>query len=192
MGKELELKYALTEAAYAALEERFDLRDGEPLEMCSTYYDTPDRTLAARKWTLRHRMEGDRSVICMKTAPVNDVRGEWELPGEDPATAVPALIALGAPAELEALAAQGLVPVCGARYLRKVRFLRLGDGICELALDQGTLRGSARQQAFRELELELKDGEAAGLRQLGENLARELGLHPEPQPKFVRAMALAD
>lgn len=192
MGKELELKYALTEEAYAALEAQFDLKNGERLEMRSTYYDTPDRTLAARKWTLRHRMEGEESVICMKTAPVDDIRGEWELPGEDPAAAIPALIALGAPAELEALAAQGLIPVCGARFLRKLRRLQLEDGVCELALDQGELRGGTRQQAFRELELELKEGEAAGLRQLGEDLAKELGLRPEPKPKSVRAMALAE
>ena len=56
MAKEFELKYAASpaqlEQIHAAVPEQY-----KTISMETTYYDTPDGALSARKWTLRRRLE---------------------------------------------------------------------------------------------------------------------------------------
>ena len=164
--------------------------------MKTTYYDAPDRRFAARRYTLRRRMENETSVLCVK-APVAGaaalagakLRGEWEVEGPDLEAALPALVALGAPADL--LEAPALVPVCGAAFTRRAVVLGFADGsACELALDQGTLRGSTETQPLCEAELELKRGGPGATLALLARLEEVFGLRPEPKSKYARAKAL--
>ena len=46
--------------------------------MVTEYLDTPDREIAARKWTLRRRTENGEAVYTMKTPGDGYARGEWE------------------------------------------------------------------------------------------------------------------
>ena len=69
MGREFELKYRAGAETLAHIRE--DLGGFEPIAMETVYYDTPDRALSARHWTLRQRMEnGIRVRRLPSTRPV--------------------------------------------------------------------------------------------------------------------------
>lgn len=200
MAKEVE--YKLSVPGPARLQELLHapelaaLAQGTPEDtaMQTVYYDTPERSLSARRWMLRRRMENTRSVVCLKT-PTNDAhtRGEYELEAQAPdAAARQALVQAGAPQELLALCAQAEPqPVCGAAFTRRHVLLRFSDGSsAELAADCGVLYGAQTRQEFCELELELREGEAAQMQALVRLLCARYGLHEEPRSKFARARAL--
>ena len=159
------------------------------IPMETTYYDTPDGALGAKRWALRRRLEGGVSVITLKTpAEGRYCRGEFEVRGDDPLAALPALCAAGAPDALAQVTA--LVPVCGAKFLRTALPLRLNGCTAELALDRGTLFRGTRSESFCEAELELKDGAADAMLALAAHLCRTYGLREEPRSKFARARSL--
>ena len=77
MGIEFELKYKATpeilDAVLAALDgsvTHFDMR--------TTYYDTAQRDLSARHWTLRQRLENEIAVCTLKTPGIDGDRREFE------------------------------------------------------------------------------------------------------------------
>ncbi len=202
MGKELEFKLAAADAdeLERVLEDEAlaALRTGElqVYEMRSTYYDTPSGRFSERLYTVRRRMENDRSVLCVK-APVPGaaldakLRGEWETEGEDIAAALPELVTLGAPADLLDAAQEGIIPVCGAAFRRRAVHLQLSDGsICELACDLGELFGRTQHMPLGDVELELKEGAPDETRRLAETLGRRFRLRPEPRSKYLRARGL--
>ena len=108
MGRELEYKYKGTEAAFAALEQRFG--PFTQIRMETTYYDTPDAALSKRRWTLRRRMENGVSVCTLKLPLSDGSRGEWEAEAPSIEAGVEALCALGAPGELGQV--RNLRPTC--------------------------------------------------------------------------------
>jgi len=159
------------------------------IPMETTYYDVPDGSLGAKRWTLRRRMEGGTPVVTLKTpAPQKDCRNEWETECEDVLKGIPALIALGAPAELAQI--RKVVPVCGAKFLRRAVLLSLEGCEAELALDEGILFRGERQTELREAELELKGGDPAAMLALAAQLSRDYGLYEEKKSKFYRASLL--
>lgn len=163
------------------------------LHMESTYFDTPDRLLSSRRWTLRCRRENDRSVVTVKTPAPGRGRGEWEVEGENPALAAPRLCALGAPAELLELVNRGIAPRCGARFVRTARMLRLpGGSLAELAADWGILTGGNRQERLVELEVELKEGKESDVEEFSKMIREKFSLMEEPMSKFARAARLAE
>ena len=186
MGRELEYKYKGTEAAFAALEQRFG--PFTPITMETTYYDTPDAALARRRWTLRRRMENDVSVCTLKVPLPDGSRGEWEAEAPSIEAGVEALCALGAPEQLRQVT--GLRPTCGARFTRLAALVVLPDAKVELALDRGVLLGGGREHPLLEVEVEYKEGREAAVCAFGSALAREFGLEEEPLSKFARARRL--
>lgn len=211
MGTELEWKYALPDPALldeiAACETVLGRTVESPrrCHMQSEYYDTPDHRFFRERTTLRHRLEDESSVFCMKAplrgeqsvgtalcrpSPAADphLRSEWETEAADLASALPKLAALGAPVPP---ADTPLQVLCRADFIRRAVLLRLDDGsTAELALDLGTLSGATRSLPLCELELELKSGEPAAARAFAEALAARFALRPEPLSKFARASAL--
>lgn len=197
MGTELEFKLAIREPTQLAE----ILTDQEVAALCgpwreikmeTTYFDTPSRALSARKWMLRRRSEGGRSVVCLKVPLEHHLRGEWEIAAAciDAGT-LQGLAEAGAPAELLPLCAEGLIPVCGAEFLRRAAMLHFPDGSrAELAGDQGVLRGSVQKLPFTEVELELYGGSPAAMQALADELCRRYGLYEEPLSKFARAKRL--
>ena len=189
MGREFELKYAATAEDLEILRSRYpQLR---PIVMETTYYDDPQGILSRMHWTLRRRMENETSVCSLKTPAGGMARGEWEVEGDDILAAVPKLCAMGAPEELARITAGGVRSVCGARFTRLAGPVDLGDTVLELALDAGVFLGGGREEAFTEVEVELKSGSEALATLYGEALAREMGLKPEYRSKVGRARALA-
>ena len=190
MGKEFELKFAVPSAEVLdAVEQALD---GQAVvwHMATTYYDTPDRAMRSRKWTLRVRQENETSVVTIKTPAPGGARGEWECHGTDPVAAAPLLTALGAPKELEELLREGVVPVCGAAFTRRAIPVQTGDTLVEVALDAGRLFREDREMPLCELEVELKEGSEAECAAFARALAEKFGLMPEPRSKFARAVSL--
>lgn len=200
MGRELEIKLAVDgEAALEGIladDTIAALVDGPWQErlMKTTYYDSPDRRFSSHFWTLRHRMEGKDSIVCVK-APTEDprVRGEWQISAvEINEESIEALLKRGAPMELLYLYGAGDVqPVCGADFIRKSVMLRFSDGSrAELAGDHGILYGKTQQLPFTELEIELCEGAPTEMEALAALLQTRYGLKPQCKSKFARARGL--
>lgn len=188
MGREFELKYRASDAQLRAIEAAFS--DFAPITMETAYYDTPEGDLGRLRWTLRRRYESGRAVCTMKTPGEKGARGEWEIECDSIEAAVSELCKLGAPKELEALAAKGLVPSCAARFTRLAATVNALGCTVEIALDRGVLLGGGRELPFAEAEVELKSGSEDAALAFAEALAARFGLTPEPKSKVQRAMEL--
>ena len=190
MGREFELKYR---AADPQLDEIQSVYSGfREISMETTYYDTPDGALGRLRWTLRRRLENGSSVCTVKSSLSDGSRGEWEIQCDDVLAAVPRLISLGAPEALSEYTRQGVVPTCGARFLRRAVTLPSGSGLVELALDRGVLLGGGRELPFAEVEVELKQGQDEDAIAFAQALAARFHLVPEPKSKLRRALELAE
>ena len=188
MGREFELKYRASARQMAAI--MADYEGFREITMETTYYDTPDRSLAPRHWSLRRRMENGVSVCTLKTPCADGGRTEWETECPDITSAVPELCKLGAPEALKDLVTGGLEAVCGARFVRQAALIDLGSCTLELALDRGILQGGARITLLGEVEVELKAGSDADAVAFAQALAAKYGLIPERSSKYKRALAL--
>ena len=159
--------------------------------METTYYDSLDGRLGDRHWTLRRRMENGVAVCTLKVPGQGFGCGEWETECDDIFKALPLLLAMDAPKELEELTSGGLKEFCGARFTRLAGLVEAEGCTVELALDQGYLLGGGKELFFSEVEVELKDGSEEAAVAFGEALAREMNLQPESRSKVARARALA-
>ena len=191
MGREFELKYRATETQMQLLLKKYHTGAAHRISMETTYYDTADRSLSARKWTLRLRGENGESICTLKIPLSDGSRGEWETKAASIALGIEELCKLGAPKDLLFLTAGGVEPVCGARFTRLACPLTIPECAVELALDQGVLLGGGKEENLYEVEVELKAGSEIAAVAFAEALAKEHGLVPEKQSKFRRAMLLA-
>ena len=199
MGMELEFKLAVPNAAL--LEQiLFDPQIAEVrtggyrmIQMGTVYYDTPDRRLSARRWTLRIRQENDILVATIKTPATGRARGEWDCRANTIEAAIPLLLEAGAPAELaQVLEGQRLIPLCAAQFTRRAAEIAFADGtVCELCGDIGILMGGSKEENLCEVEVELKSGDAETAEAFASELMDRFGLSEEPRSKFARASALA-
>lgn len=190
MGIEYERKYRATPQALDRLEAAL-CRNAAVIRMETAYYDTPDNAFSARHWTVRRRMENDRSVCTFKF-PVDGVgRGEIEVESPSLEDAIEALCKLSGKEELSVLAQAGLVQVCGARFTRTAMLLTVGSTRLELALDRGVLLGGGKEMPLFEAEAELKSGDRSDVDRFGVYLQTAFGLEAETRSKFARAKALA-
>jgi CHAD domain-containing protein len=152
-----------------------------PRTFVSTYFDTLDLRLAPRGVTLRHRLEDGTGLWQLKI-PRGASRIELEVPG--PPARPPAEL-------LDLLAAylrgRELFRVARLRTRRNRRF---ADG-AEIVDDSvAVLDGQRVKSRFRELEIELVDGDEGSLRRVEHSL-REAGAEPgELRPKLYRALDL--
>jgi len=195
---EVELKYACPDGATFEEILRFaaDVQQGTAREirMRTDYYDTPERALRARFWTLRLRRENDKSVVCCKTRGSREgalsSHEEWECCAEELLPGVQQLIAQGAPQELLDIARRA-ERFCGAEFLRISTDLILEGGtVAELSCDRGKLMGAKSELSLCEVELELKAGPVEPMLAYGAALAERFGLTEETRSKLARAMEL--
>ena len=189
MAREFELKYAATAEDLEVLKGKYPHL--HPITMETTYYDSLDGRLGDRHWTLRRRMENGVAVCTLKVPGQGFGCGEWETECDDIFKALPLLMAMDAPKELEELTVGGLKEFCGARFTRLAGLVEAEGCTVELALDQGYLLGGGKELFFSEVEVELKDGSEDAAVAFGEALAQEMNLKPESRSKVARARALA-
>ena len=198
MGKELEYKLAVpdTRTLEAILfdKEVAAVRQGgyALYDMATIYYDTADRALSAKKWTLRLRQENYDLIATVKTPAGEDhTRGEWSCPAQSIEEAIEKLIGCGAPKELLALTAHGVQPLCLARFSRRAAEVKFADGtVCELAGDVGAVCAGQKESPICEIEVELKQGDAETAKTFADELCGRFSLKEEPLSKFQRAAAL--
>ena len=189
MGKEFELKYLASPADLQAIREKYG--DFHSISMETHYYDTPDRKLGALRWTLRRRMENEKSICGLKTPGHNLVRGEWETEDSSIESGLKALCRMDVPSGFEDMIRDGVQEVCGARFTRLAKIVDTFDGTAEIALDQGVFLGGGREQPFSELEIELKSGSRQAAEQLAGEIADTFHLEELLISKFERALALS-
>lgn len=190
MGIEYERKYKADPRTLDRLEQALG-QQNTVISMETTYYDTPNGDFSARHWTVRRRMENEKS-ICTFKFPVDAVgRGEFEVECSSLEEAIPKLCKLSGKEDLTALATAGLKPVCGAKFTRTAIAMTFGNTLIELALDRGVLLGGRRELPLFEVEAELKAGDPADVDRFGVYLQTAYGLEPEKFSKFARAKALA-
>ena len=189
MGKEFELKYLASPEDLEKISKEYG--NFHEIAMETHYYDTPDGALGTLRWTLRRRTENNTSVCCLKTPGQNLIRGEWET--EDPSieSGVRTLCRMDVPDGFEAMVSKGLTEVCGARFVRKAKIVATADGTAEIALDQGVFLGNGQEQAFSELEVELKSGSREAAENLAKIISRKYGLTDLWISKYERALALS-
>jgi len=152
-------------------------------DFVSTYYDTPELTLARHDITLRHRSE-DGSGLWQLKVPRGAARIELEVAGT-PARPPTDLVALLF-AHL-----RGDEPVRVARLRTRRKTVRT-DG-AEIVEDSvAVLDGQRITSRFRELEVELIDGgDERTLRRLEKALQRAGAASAEFRPKLFRALGLS-
>lgn len=189
MGAEYELKYRADKECQKSVLTTFPAR-WQTIRMETAYYDTLDGALASRKFMLRCRLENDKRVCTLKTPGQNNLRGEWEVESDSITEAIPELCKLGAPEELADLCKTGLIPICGARFIRKAGTFTLRECVLEIALDEGILFGGEKELPLCEIEVEHKEGSIQATDDFARQLADIYGLRPEPKSKFARALAL--
>ena len=149
----------------------------------STYHDTQDLRLARNGVTFRHRVEDGAGLWQLKL-PREAARLELELPGP-PARPPVEMIAL-LPAYLRGAE---LIPVARLRT-RREGILAEGAEIVDDSV--AVLEGQHVSRRFREVEVELLDGDERTLRRLEKEL-RKAGAKAtgEMRPKLYRALDLA-
>lgn len=150
----------------------------------STYHDTADLRLARYGITFRHRVE-DGSGLWQLKLPRESARIELEV-GGPPARPPAELLAL-LPAFLRG------APLGPVARLRTRREVVLADG-AEIVDDSvAVLEGQRVSRRFREVEVELIDGDEQSLRRLAKAL-RKAGAHETEgfRPKLHHALDLGD
>ena len=101
------------------------------------------------------------------------------------------LVAGGAPEELLELTAEGVTPVCGAKFARRAGTIEFAGAVLEIALDKGILMGGGQELPLCEVEVELKSGEPEAAIAFSIELQRYFALVPQRKSKFRRALDLA-
>jgi CHAD domain-containing protein/adenylate cyclase class IV len=174
------------------LDDSFELPDlpGSPLEsrvFTSTYYDTPERSLARVGITLRRRLENGVSRWQLKLPRDGHARAEIEALG-GPA---------GPPVELAGLlvAHRRYGPLEQIATLRTRRSgVRVADGeraLADVTVDSVDILDAGRSAgAFVELEVELVDGDESDLQRLSRELRRAGAHRSDGKPKILRLLEL--
>ncbi len=190
MATEYEWKFKTDFATLVRINACFPEKSRE-FQMETVYYDTADQALSSCRYTLRRRLENQRSVCTLKTpATEPNSRNEWETENVHIENAIDDLIAQGAPEELRELVKGGLFPICGAKFVRIAKDISFDGTLLELALDYGYLYGGDRKETLCEIELELKSGDPLACKRQAYQLVDTFGLEDEERSKFARALAL--
>lgn len=196
--REIELKLAASPEALEALRgadliARHARNQGVTRRLDAIYHDTPDRLLDRNGLSLRVRRSGKRHVQTLKRSGSGDplARDEWEvaLPDGTLDLALLPLAEIGEP--LASLSAGQLAPVFATRIRRRVRRVDYAGALIEIAFDDGTIEAGENSLPVSEVELELKEGEAAALYELGLAMLDVAPLQVATQSKSARGYGLA-
>lgn len=180
MAQEIELKLSLTPTQVQAL--CADERLGPPQHsqfLYNQYFDTPDLALNKAACALRIRKTATGFVQTLKTKGIAvgglHQRGEWEVP-----IAAEQLEWDAFPADIQPDATlknriQALFTTNFQRHLWNVRH---GSSAIEMVLDEGHIRYAEHNINLCEVELELKEGDAADLFRFARELCQRYSLVP--------------
>ncbi|WP_271896628.1 CYTH and CHAD domain-containing protein [Candidatus Phyllobacterium onerii] len=159
----------------------------------TTYYDTADHKLFGAGISLRVRRSGKYLVQTIKRVSVDDplTRNEWEAPVETLTPDLGALPVSEIDGIFDKIAVDQFVPIFVTKVRRHRVTVDVSEGQIEVAFDDGVIEAGSQQEPLCEVELELKQGRAAALYQLGLGLMDISPLCLETQSKSARGYALA-
>ena len=162
----------------------------------SVYFDTADFRLARAGLALRLRHSGEGRLLSVKADAASEGGLQRALEWEGPLIGAALDIAQVGDAALRRrieTALGGAVPE--PRFetdVRRLRFLvEVPGGLVEVALDRGRIRAGAASEPVSEVELELLEGDPAGLYALAETLVGRLPACPQTESKADRGRRLA-
>jgi triphosphatase len=203
---EIELKLAVVKGTPEAAKRALGNVELRCTRLDDVYFDTPDFGLRKRGLALRIRRDGEHWLQTLKASSASSgivpIRGEWEVPLPEDASAPMPDLARFDVAPLQALLGtgfetNGLAPYFRTRVIRHRGIVIHGTSEIEVAIDRGELRtrldGHRKRLTVAELELELKSGRAEDLLALASTLAksRHVTLIPAMRSKAERGYALA-
>ncbi|MFN3650661.1 MAG: CYTH domain-containing protein [Armatimonadota bacterium] len=195
---EIEIKFAvpdparLEELAALARVGPYSVVGRREVEQSDTYYDTPSREAAAAGGSVRERRRDGGTLYTLKGCPSSDDvprRDEVEEPadGRELREWVREVLASGRVSlRLEPDSLERVLEIRNRRTLLDLE-TDAGDA-AEMALDRLTYVGPRGEAREREVELELKSGDPARLREAGRWLETERGLARSRTGKYRRAL----
>lgn len=193
---EVELKFELDRRAAKKARRHPLLADSssQTRSIRSVYFDTNKGKVHKAGYSLRVRQdEDDRCTQTVKTngggAGLFD-RGEWEAPVDHLAPERKALrrTPLGKLKKLD----QELEPTVCSAVERTTWLIERDGSLVEVVLDSGTISAGDQDEAFHELELELRDGPADVMFGLAQQLADAIPLEIGVLSKEERGRMLAE
>lgn len=205
MHKETEIKLRVSRETLAALREHPLLKKRNKSgwsrhELFNQYFDTPERDLAHARVALRLRKDGDAIIQTLKTRGQSvaglSERNEFDWPLEKAKLDLKKLDDTCWPAALAELDKKTIKPLFTTDFVREKAEIAWGRGkariVLEAALDLGKVVSGKQSEEICELELELREGEPAGLLELACELAATLPLMPCDISKAERGYRLLD
>ncbi len=172
----------------------------ERRELYNQYYDTPGRELAWAKVALRTCRDGEQYIQTLKSrgqsvAGVVRTQRVGLVPGKNKLD-LKKLDDKCWPAALKRSRQEAALPIFSTDFVRQRAEIAWGRGkarvVVEAALDLGKVVAGDNQEEICELELELRQGDAAALLELAAELAADLPLMPCDISKAERGYRLFD
>ncbi|MGY4877459.1 inorganic triphosphatase [Vreelandella aquamarina] len=195
--QEIELKLAIPEDAIPRLKHHVLLANlkAEQHTLTNTYFDTPQGLLANARIALRLRRDDDKILQTVKTAGIGggglSTRGEWEWPLRQFELDIAGLTKLPPFADMDHELLATLTPQLATNFTRTRWEIEQADSLIELVLDEGEIVSGHHTAPIREIELELKSGEADTLWDIATLIAQTVPLRPSDSSKAVRGKWLA-
>ena len=178
MGEETELKLIVPQASLAKVRKskvigRKATAAPTVMDVTSVYYDTRRHDLLKRGITFRVRQKGGEHLQTVK-ADVDAYPGrkEWESRIADNKPDFAAVKGTALEPLLDKTLTRRLKPLFETRVRRILLPLKWGGSKMELAVDRGHVKAGRSRAPISEVELELKNGDAADLFSAARALAR--------------------
>jgi triphosphatase len=196
---ETELKLGFAPVAERALAEHAVFRPPgssppEKRHIVTTYFDTPNDALKGRGLSLRIRRVGGERIQTVKSESPDRLaatRGEWEWPLKREWPDLSLVAQTPVADRLPPSFAEQLRPIIVTDVVRTVRTVHLeNDTVIEAAFDRGSIIVGDAKEPIRELELELRKGEAGPLYRLALDLHATAPLTVGIESKPVRGYHL--
>ena len=198
---ELEIKYqCLEDLAPPDIEavalDPYRLGERTEHDLRDTLLDTPSRAFAQQMVALRLRRDGDRRIVTLKGPKRQEGqalrRDELEVELEDGHESDPAT--WPEPVREKVVAWSAGEPLQPLFTIRNQRFswpvYRDQRLVAELTLDRGRIEAAGLIEALHEIEIELKEGDAAEIDEIAGKLAVSLPLRHATRGKAERGFAL--
>ncbi|MGS2744449.1 CYTH domain-containing protein [Halomonas sp. LS-001] len=196
--QEIELKLAIPEASIPQLKHHALLANqkAERHTLTNTYFDTPEGLLANARIALRLRRDDNQILQTVKTAGQGggglSTRGEWEWALPQFELDIAGLTKLPPFAELDHDLLTTLAPKLETNFTRTRWEIEQAGSLIELVLDEGEIVSGQYTAPIREVELELKSGQADTLWDVATLIAQTVPLRPSDSSKAVRGEWLAE
>jgi triphosphatase len=166
----------------------------KPANPVSVYFDTDKLKLRQRGLSLRVRRLGRNHVQTIKQKNNGNValfaRGQWEHNVRAKQPDLEAARGTALAPLLNKKLRRALKPVFQTRVNRKVFQIHAGESEVELTIDDGRVESGRKSSPLCEVELELKQGQAADLFKLAKTLAHEVPVQLAIKSKADRGYAL--